>query len=585
MSDGLRQNISIRTKYDDRRRVQKNADQQIGAGGKFRLRLCAAAFAIVFCGLVARLGYVSFGMADEIRLVKAEVEAPLRPQVVDRNGRPLIMNRDATGLAVDGRDVWDIPEMVDSLSAMFPTMNASRLEKRLAQKQYTLVLENITPQERQDVIALGLPGLKFPSTHRRAYPQGDLAAHVVGYTIPGRGGVVGAEKMLDSYKGALTEEQPIALSIDLVAQQILEDELADAMAVFTAKAAWGILLDVNTGEVRALASLPDYNPNRPGTAKPGAWRNRAMSDVYELGSAFKPITAAAALDAKVVNLSETFDVSQPIEVGGWTIKDYSKNNQPLTVSEIVQRSSNIGTIKIVERLGLDAFIDTLKALHLTTPLRTELPERRKPIVSTTWRPAEFASTSYGHGIAVSPLQLAASFAAVVNGGSYVKPTFLAGGDVSKTSVFSDATSARMRIILRKSVSEGTGRNADAPGFYPIGKTATADKPGVGGYDEDGELVSSFIGAFPGYDPKYVLLISLDEPKGTSATYGFATAGYVAAPVFRRVVERAAPTLGLMPVGDDVAFDGFVGLRKGQDDQQKQVIEHDALATLLSKTAY
>jgi cell division protein FtsI (penicillin-binding protein 3) len=577
--DGLRYGLKIRTLYDDRGgpvRAQAGAARN---GSQFRLRLCMFVAIAAFSILSVRLAHVTFGMGATFDAIRAETEKPFRREVVDRAGRPLIMNSRTTGLAVDGRDVWDVAEVVDALSAKFPDIDAERLQARLERHQYTLVLDNLLPQERQEVIALGLPGMRFPEITSRAYPQGDLAAHVLGYTIPGKGGAVGVERALERRLSG--GQGPLALSLDLTAQQILEDELAVTMAQFGAKAAFGVLLDVHTGEVRALASLPDYNPNRPGASPAGARRNRAMSDVYELGSAFKPLTAALALELGEVNLTETFDVSRPIEVGGWPIEDYSRKTKPLTMSEVIQHSSNIGTVMMVQRIGAERFEAMLATLGLTEELETELPEGRSPMVSSTWRPAELASSSYGHGIAVSPLQLAAAFAATVNGGTFHTPTFVSGGVGESRRAFSAATSARMRIVMRKTVTEGTGRNAEVRGYYPIGKTATADKPRAGGYDDDGELLSSFIGAFPGYDPQYVLLVSFDEPEGTKQTYGYATAGYVAAPAFRRIVERAAPALGLMPVGDDVAFDGFLGLRR--QGPGGQPVSHDALATLLAET--
>ncbi len=586
--DGLRQEIRLRMICDDGapRRRDDAAKGSAGSSPGLRLHLCGALFLGVFAVLSARLAYVSFGMNEEVRVIRAETRSVPRPEVVDRNGRPLIMNRTARGLAIDGREVWDAGEVVASLVRLFPDIDAARLRDRLENKQYTLVLDSLGPEERQQVVALGLPGIKFPPTTHRAYPQKDLAAHVVGYTIPGRGGATGIERALDTI-AAFEETARHRLSIDVVAQQVVEDELTRAMRRFDAKAAWGVLLDIETGEVRALASLPDYNPNRPGASADADRRNRAMSDVYELGSAFKAITLASAVDHGVVTLTDEFDVRTPVDVGGWEIDDYSFKKPVMTVSEILQYSSNIGTVHIVEKLGLEAFLETLKAVGLDDRLKTELPEAASPLLSRDWRPAELATSAYGHGIAVSPLQLTAAFAAVVNGGVYRVPTFIADAPREGRQVFADETSARMRIVLRRAVTDGTGGNAEAPGYYIIGKTATADKPGQGGYKDDGPLISSFIGAFPGYAPRYAMLLSLDEPKRIEDTGGYATAGHVAAPVFRRVVERIAPSLGIMPVGDDVAFDGFVGLRRDgvSAEDRKGGAELDALAALLSEAAY
>lgn len=580
-TDGLRRQVSSRVVFDDRSTPKLSKPVVTPASGSRRIGLCAGLFAVAFAILGARLIQVSFFMGNGPTLIRAASPEVIRQEVVDVDGRPLIMNTRLTGLAIDGREVWDVDEMIIGIRGLFPQTDENRLRKRLKAKKYTHLYDSITEQEKAAIMALGLPGIRYPESVGRVYPQKDLAAHVAGYTIPGRGGAIGVEAALDDKAFALEDDQPLRLSIDLVAQQILEEELIGAIETFSAKAGWGVLMDVETGEVRALASLPDFNPNAPGAASPAAWRNRAMADRYELGSAFKPLTVAAALEAGAIKPDDQYDVSRPIEVGGWSIADYSRRQPIMSVSEVLQYSSNIGTVRIVQALGAKRFEMALNSLGLTQALQTELPELRTPSYSTAWRPSELASTSYGHGIAVTPLQLTAAFVPVVNGGVFRTPTFVAGGEGSERQVFSKKTSDQMRLMMRRSVTDGTGKNAELQGYYVIGKTATADKPEVGGYDDEGgELISSFIGAFPGYDPKYVLLVSIDEPAGTKATYGYATAGYVAAPVFRRVVERAAPALGVMPVGDDVAFDGFLGMRRDDvvelsvSDPLRRLVEDD-----------
>ncbi|WP_051881528.1 peptidoglycan D,D-transpeptidase FtsI family protein [Parvularcula oceani] len=571
---GLKSRPSVRVTYDE---AHGGAVADTGGGAEMigRVRLVLGAFLCVFCLLGVRLAYVSFGMEEEIALVRAANSSDMRAEVLDREGRPLIMNRDTYGLGIDGRDVWDVEETVAALTGLFPDIRRDWLTERLADGRYAYLRSDISETERAAVVALGLPGMRFPPGRARVYPQGELAGHVLGYTIPGRGGAVGIEKSLDG----MDEAGSVRLTLDVAVQQVLEDEIGAAIETFSAKAGWGVLMDARTGDVVALASLPDYDPNRPGDSRADARRNRAVSDAYELGSAFKPITVAAAIEKGVVTQSERFDVSKPITVGRWQIEDYSRKPHPLTVSEVLQYSSNIGTIQIAQRLGEKSFVETLGMLGLTEPLKTDLPEARQPQLPPQWGEAELATASYGHGIAVTPLQLAAAFAAVVNGGTYVTPRFLEDTPVKTRPVFSPETSAALRVALRRVMTDGTGRNAEAHGYHAIGKTATADKPGGGGYNER-KLISSFVGAFPGYDPQYVLLVSLDEPQGIAKTYGFATAGYTAAPIFRRVVERAAPTLGLMPVGDAVALDGFIGLQRGAGEPQ----DLDAMARLLTEAA-
>ena len=584
--DGLKPLPRVRVTYDEAGGATVGNATRAGAAAvpsaAGRVRLLLGALLTVFCLLTLRLAHVSFGMEEELAVLRAQSATTIRPEVVDRHGRPLIVNRATRGLGIDGRDVWDVDETVDAITALFPDANAERLRARLSGRGYAFVADDITEAQHADVVALGLPGMRFPEGTARVYPQGPLAPHVLGYTIPGRGGATGIERALDrSVTGARSAaeagEARVRLTLDAQVQRILEAEIAGAIETFSAAAGWGVLMDARDGSVVALASLPHYDPNRPGDAPAAARRNRALSDVYELGSAFKPLTVAAAMDAGLVSGKERFDVAEPIRVGDWSIKDYSPKTEPLTASEILQYSSNIGTVRIAERLGSEGFTAMLADLGLAESLRTDLGRHRGPLLPARWGEAELATASYGHGLAVSPVALTAAFAAVVNGGERPTPRFMQDTAPQTERVFSEDTSAALRLALRRVLTDGTGRNAEARGYHAIGKTATADKPGAGGYGGE-KLVSSFVGAFPGYDPAYVLLVSLDEPRGIPETYGFATAGYTAAPVFRRVVERAAPMLGVMPVGDAVAFDGFVGLRReGEQDL-------DALARLLEEAA-
>ena len=570
--DGLKPLPRVRVTYEEGRGALPDlAARQVPAAAG-RVRLLLGVLMSVFCLLTLRLAHVSFGMEEAMSVQRARTAAPIRPEVVDRRGRPLIMNRATRGLGIDGRDVWDVEETVEAVTALFPKAKAETLRARLSERRYAFVADDIDDAQHAAVVALGLPGMRYPQGTARVYPQGPLAPHVLGYTIPGRGGATGVERALDR-----ADEPRVRLTLDAQVQRVLEAEIAGAVETFSARAGWGVLMDARDGSVVALASLPHYDPNAPGDAPAEARRNRALSDVYELGSAFKPLTVAAAMEAGLVDGQERFAVAEPIQVGDWSIRDYSPKAEPLTASEILQYSSNIGTVRIAERLGADGFAAMLAELGLDKRLQTDLGRHRGPLLPARWGEAELATASYGHGLAVSPVALTAAFAAVVNGGERITPRFFEETPVEARRVFSEETSASLRLALRRVLTDGTGRNAEAQGYHAIGKTATADKPGAGGYGGEA-LVSSFVGAFPGYDPAYVLLVSLDEPQGIPETYGFATAGYTAAPVFRRVVERAAPMLGVMPVGDAIALDGFVGLKRegGQD--------LDALARLLAEAA-
>jgi cell division protein FtsI (penicillin-binding protein 3) len=576
--DGLKPEITVRLLGEEAGSARAEPSEMSG-----RIRLVGGAMLCALALLTVRLAALSFGPDEEVRVVDARASQGPRPLVVDREGRALAMNRPVTGLGIDGRDVWDPEETAVAVARVLPGTDAEGLAARLAAKRYVHVANEVTAEEEARLVATGLPGLRFPKDEARVYPQGALAAHVLGYTVPGRGGVVGVEAAIDGTEA----DGPVRLTLDASVQQVVEAELRAALRTFSARAGWGVLMDVRDGSVLALASLPDFDPNAPGASEAAARRNRSMSDAYELGSAFKPITVAAAYEDGIVDQAERFDVAEPIKVGRWSIRDYSPRTDALTPSEILQYSSNIGTVRIVQRLGAERFGAYLEALSLTESLETDLPEARAPLLPARWGEAELATASYGHGIAVTPLQLTAAFAAVVNGGTYRTPRFLQATKPESTRVFSEETSASLRLALRRVLTDGTGRNAEAAGFHAIGKTATADKPKEGGYGERA-LVTSFVGAFPGYAPRYVLLVSLDEPQGIAETYGYATAGYTAAPVFRRIVERVAPTLGVMPVGDEVALAGFVGLDRGEvgaaPPAAAQEEPLDALAALLSRQA-
>ncbi|MBB5519247.1 peptidoglycan D,D-transpeptidase FtsI family protein [Amphiplicatus metriothermophilus] len=533
--------------------VATSARARAAARARNRIGMCAVAFLAAFVGLGARLAMVAGGGAPSPGAAPtAQAGAESRPEILDRNGVLLAANVPTVALEIAGREVWDPEETAAAIAGVFPEIDAASLAGKLREGRYVEVLNDLTPAQRAQVFALGLPGVRFSARARRFYPQEDLAAHVVGHLTPGRGGAMGLERALDRRADA----GPLVASIDIRVQQALEDELARAMEAFSAKAAWGAVMDVATGEVLALASLPDFDPNAPGAA-PADWRrNRATYDRYELGSAFKPLTAAAALEAGAASEDSTYDARGTYRIADWTIRDFRGENRILTFSEVIQHSSNIGMARMAEDLGPARQRAALKALGLLDPLPIELAENRAPEPPARWGPVESATVAYGHGISVTPLHLLAAFAAVVNGGEYRAPTFLKqAGARPGARVFSEETSAIMRRTLRRVVTGGSARKAEAPGYYPIGKTATAEKPRRGGYDRSARI-ASFVGAFPGHAPRYAVLVSLDEPQPTPETYGFATAGWNAAPAFARFVARAAPALGIAPVNEATALAGF-----------------------------
>lgn len=519
-----------------------------------RIVICATAFSFVFAGLAVRTAFVSFGgIVDPAFLASDSSAHALLPEIFDRNGSLLATNLPVQTLEIAGRDTWDVSETVAGLASVVPDLDTNDLANKLVAKRYVEVASEISPQQRRALFELGLPGVQFATRQQRFYPQADLAAHLIGHGEPGKGGVMGLER----YLTANHRSEGVYLSIDMRVQQTLEDELGKALAKFKAKAAWGGVIKADTGEIIALASLPDFDPNAPGESPADARRNRATYDRYELGSAFKAITAAAALDAKIATENSEYDAHGAYRIADRTITDYRGKNRTLTFAEVIQHSSNIGIARIAADLGIDQQQSVLEALGFFDPIAMPLAENRSPQLPDQWGPVEIATISYGHGISVTPLHLLVGFNAVVNGGVYRAPTFFHNEQGEARRVFSQETSISMRRILRQVILDGTASFADVDGYYPIGKTATADKPFEGGYNRN-TRIASFVGAVPGYAPEYTILVSLDEPVALKETFGFATAGWNAAPLFSRLVARIAPILGLMPQSEDIAISAFDG---------------------------
>ncbi len=563
------------------RRAIRRARARIGMVG-----LC---FGAVYLGLGMRLAEFSFAdgmVVERVNHVRGGVKEGARPEIMDRNGVLLATNLPAIALEVSGREVWDAKETAISLSEIFEDIDPVRLERKLKQGRHVEVRSDLTPQEHQQVFALGIPGAHFSRQDHRFYPQEGLAPHLIGHVVKGRarsgaGGMMGLEKLLDNKE----EQNPIYASIDVRAQQALEKVLSDGLNQFSAEAAWGGIMDVHTGELIAAASLPEFNLNDPSARPTDARRNRFVYDRYDLGSAFKAITAASIIESGLADEATPYDARGVYEVSGVKIKDYKGKNKILTLSEVVQHSSNIGSARMAHQMGPELQQHFLQKLGLFNALPIELSENRSPDLPKKWGPVEAATVSYGHGIAVTPLHLLAAYGALVNGGIYHLPTFVknAEGDSPKGErVFSPSTSAKIRRILRRTVINGSAKRAEVDGYFSIGKTSTADKPGRGGYLKNARI-SSFAGAFPGYDPRYVVLVSLDNPQPTKETYGYATAGWTAAPMFQKLVTRVGPILGVPMVSDQIAMDAFFADAYNYDSE-KEVIRkrQDVIA---SRTVY
>jgi cell division protein FtsI (penicillin-binding protein 3) len=525
--------------------------------GRTRLIVATLVVAAAFLAIALRLvevAVLSEGYEPRIARTPARDSAleTGRAMILDRNGEVLATTLPTASLYANPRHIGNAEAAANRLAAVLPDISrAELLAKFSADRGFVWIKRNLTPRETASVNRLGIPGLYFQREERRFYPHGALVSHVVGFTDIDNRGLSGIEQGLDDLlRGS---SQPLQLSIDLRLQHILAEELAAAMAEFRGVGAAGVVLDAKSGEILALASLPSFDPNRPGNAPAEARFNRVTLGVYEMGSVFKIFTTAMALEEGAVRLSDGFDVSHPIRVARYTIRDFKPKNRWLSIPEIFMYSSNIGTVHMAMASGTAAQKQVFGRLGLLRAATIEIPEVAQPMLPSPWREINTMTISYGHGIAVTPLQTARAVAAVVNGGQLPQPTLIRqqpGEALAGTPVLSEKTSEKMRWLLRLVVANGTGRKANAPGYLVGGKTGTADKlKASGGYAKD-KRIASFAGAFPMTDPRYVIFAMVDEPKPTEHTYGYATGGWVAAPVVGRTVSRMAPLLGIAPHYED-----------------------------------
>lgn len=526
---------------------------------KWRVLWVILGFAVIAFAAVLRIFYLGFFGDAPAQQQWGTLLVPARADIVDRNGVPLARAFPAyalwynpKALGTDGSPLVSSPRKVaEELVKIFPDLEVNTLAARLAEGRPGYLRRRILPEDANRVHALGEPALEFPRETERFYPQGSMAAHVLGFVGADGHGRVGMEEVFDK---RLTDPDqrgvPAALAIDARVQGALEEELSRGMAESNAKGAAGIVLDVDTGEVVALASLPSFNPNLINRANEGFIFNRVTNQVYELGSTFKPITVAAAIDAGVVtNMARRYQASKPIAIGGFQLRDSHALGESLNVPESLIHSSNIVTAQIADEVGGARLKQTMQDLGMNQRAQIELPARGFPLwPKGDWSRITTMTVSYGHGIAVTPLHLASAYAALVNGGIWRPATLMKlepGQVVPGRRVFSASTSARMRQLLRLIVDIGTGKKANAVGYRVGGKTGSAEKPGAGGYKRT-SLVATFAAAFPMDHPRYVVISMLDEPQGTVATSGQRTAAWNAAPVVGRLVPRIGPLLGIMP---------------------------------------
>lgn len=495
---------------------------------------------------------------------------PPRGEIVDRNGVVLATTIEAWTIGVQPANIiGDKAELAAKLNELMPEESAEWYRAKLsANVPFTYIRRRAEPDLVRAVNAIGEPGITFGREPERLYPQGPLGGHVLGFVAADGQAPAGIERALqDRLTDPATRGQPVALSIDSRVQAAMEEELGRAMTSLKAEGGSGIVLDVETGEVIALASAPFFNPNVPRQATQDGLRNNAIQGVYELGSIFKPLTVAAALDAKVTTPAERWDAVSPIMVGRHSIGDSHPAGRWLTVPEVLTKSSNIASARMAERLGIARMDGMFRKLHFHERPKFELRERAGPLYPREWDRGRLLTSGFGHSIAVTPLHLASAYATLVNGGLWRPATLLrnTGAVPAGERVFTAQTSFKIRQMLRLIVTNGSGRKAGAEGFRVGGKTGTAEKAGAGGYSKSVN-VSTFASAFPMDRPRYVVLVMIDAPKGNEETAYQTTAAWTAAPVVKNVIERTGALLGVIPSAtQDIDLAGMRHLVEGAEE--------------------
>ncbi|MEO3434386.1 penicillin-binding protein 2 [Inquilinus sp. CAU 1745] len=535
-------------------RINGRAAQALETG-RMRLMITGVVFALAFVTVGGRLVDATVLQSGvEPRLPSAVTgSAPTgtRAEITDRDGTILATTLSVASLYADPALILDPIEAADKLVTILPELDYANLVEDLAgDGRFVWIKRGLTPTQHYELNRLGIPGIAFQTEEQRIYPMGPLTSHIVGFTdIDGRG-LAGIERYFNEQ--LMVGGEPLALSIDMRIQSLVRDELAANIEEFQAIGGAGIVMDVNTGEVLAMVSMPDFNPYEPATVPPETRFNRATLGVYEMGSTFKILNTAMALETGVVDMDDGFDATNPIRVGRFTINDDHPKARWLSVPEIFMYSSNIGSVQMAMAAGTPVQQEFMSRMGMLDPSPIEVPEVADPIIPDPWREINTMTIAFGHGMAVSSMQLVSAVSATVNGGILHDATLLRhdpGEELVGTRVISEQVSDQMRRLMRLVVVGGTGGNADAAGYIVGGKTGTAEKAVGGGYDRHA-LMSSFIAAFPMTDPQYVVFIMLDEPKGNESTYGYETGGWVAAPVVRRVIEQMAPMVGIPPIDEE-----------------------------------
>jgi cell division protein FtsI (penicillin-binding protein 3) len=548
-----RQRLVRRLLYGDR--VDRRAK------ARARVGFAIAGFALVYAVIATKL--VMFAVAldghGERRTAVQEAVATARPDVVDRNGEILATDVKAPSLYGEPRRIIDKDEAIELLTATLPDLETGEVRQRLSgRKGFVWLKREITPQQQVDIHRLGIPGIGFLRENKRVYPNGPEVSHLIGLVNIDNQGIAGIEKWLDTngladlHRAGFASDRrqkPIELAVDVRVEHALRDELLKAKEHFHAKAASGIVANVKTGEIVAMVSLPDFDPNSPKEANDPDRINRLTTGVYEMGSTFKAFTLAMALDSGKVGLDSMWDARGPLHYGKFTIHDDHPLGRFLSMKEVFTYSSNVGAARIALSQGVEAHQAFLRKMGQLERLRTELPESASPIVPKHWGELNTVTIAFGHGLSVAPLQAVMGINALANGGLLIPPTFLKRSEEDAKAlavrVIKPETSDKMRFLMRLNAEIGTAKKADVKGYYVGGKTGTAEKV-IGGHYIKKRVLNAFTAILPADNPQYQILIMLDEPQPLKETYGFITSGWNAVPTGGNVIARIAPLLGVEP---------------------------------------
>lgn len=537
--------------------VVEGARKATGGKQKNRVLMTMAVFFGLYAAIGGRLVYLGTQSPEESGPPASRVTAS-RPDIVDRNGEVLATDIKTASLFAEPRRIVDADEVIEKLSTVLPDIEVEQTYNKLKSGAgFVWLKRQLTPKQQAEIFQLGLPGIGFRTEKRRFYPAGPTTSHIIGLTNIDNKGIAGLEKYIDdqgladlqaSGLAVAKDLKPVRLSIDLRVQHVVRDEVSQALEKYRALAAGAVVLDVRTGEVIAMASVPDFDPNNPFNALDKDRLNRMSAGLFEMGSTIKSFTTAMALDSGKVTLDSKFDASRPIVIGGRTIRDFRGKGRVLTVPEVFIYSSNIGSAKEADVVGIEGHREFLRRMGILDRMKTELPEVARPTEPKVWKKVHSITAAFGHGFSTTPLQTAVGVAALMNGGYLMNPTFLPRTKeealASSTKVVKDDTVESMRYLYRLNAEKGSGKRGEVPGYRVGGKTGTAEKVVNGRYSSEKNF-NAFIGVFPMDDPQYLVLTIIDEPKLENSNRS-ATAGVTAAPIAANIIRRSAALLGVKP---------------------------------------